>query len=154
MVQRQKQAKVTKLLAPTTLLRLVVDEGEKEEKVLELNLAWTMRGVIFLETKLRTLGYDINVLQNPTQFWSGIDCTKLAIGIWAMSQQEHPEYSDDEGFEVVSSYIVPDNYASAAEGLKNAFMESLSKKRRDEIKALEAKAVEPSTDPTLTPVEK
>lgn len=129
--------KVAKILAPTVPLILEVDDGEHK---LELKLAWTMRGVILLEGRLRSLGKDINVLQNPSEFWTTMDCTMLATAVWAMSQQENPEYADEPGFEVLLSFMVTENLGAASHALKEAFLESLSKKRRDEIRAAEAEA--------------
>jgi len=149
-----KQPKLTKLLAPTVPLTLSVDDGAHK---LELNLAWTMRGVILLESKLRNLGVDLNVLQNPSEFWSTLDCTKLALGVWCMSQQDHPEYADEEGFEIITSFLVVDNYGDAATALKSAFLESLSKSRREEIKKAEEAAAKngeaAKENPTPAPVQ-
>jgi len=151
-----KQLKVTKLLAPTTTLVLKVDEGTPEEKRLELELAWTMGAVLTLEKELRDVGEEVNIFQDPAKFWTQLSCTKLAFGIWAAAQQEHPEYAGDEGFQIISSYLTPDNYAAAAIGLKECFLESLSKARRDEIRKAEAVVAEKTgvpTDPTSAPAQ-
>jgi len=152
-----KRPKVAKLLAPTTPLVLEVEGGHR----LEIDLAWTMRAVILIESRLRLQGIEINALQNPSSFWTNLDCTMLAIGLWACAIQEQPEYADEDGFEVISSFIVTDNYAAAATALKSAFLESLSKERRDEIKAAEEKELNapkpagesPTPDPTPAPVQ-
>lgn len=133
--------KIAKLLAPSVPLKLVVEDADKNG-TLELKLAWTMRGVILIESKLRSLGIAANVLQNPEEFWTEINCTSLAVAVWALAHQEHADLRDEEGFDVIASYITPENYATCAVALKAAFWESLSKKRRDEIEAAIAAAAE------------
>ena len=148
--------KVSRLLAPTVPLVLEVDDGAHK---LELRLAWTMRGVILTELKLRELGIYVNVIQNPGLFWRDLDSAKLTAAVWGMSSQEHPEYQDDEGFETITSFLITENYEVAAERLKDAFLESLSPKRREEIREAEKQAVSsptpptPSSDPTPAPVQ-
>lgn len=144
----QKQ-KVAALLAPTVPLKLEV-EADKNG-VLELELAWTMRAVILIETKLRALGVKVNVLQNPEAFWTDMDCTALAVAVWALAHQSHPDLRDEAGFDSIVSYITPENYAVATIALKEAFLESLSKKRRDEVEAAVQAAVEAGTKPPANP---
>jgi hypothetical protein len=151
-MQRQK---VTKLLAESVHLILSVDEGAHK---LELELAWTMRAVILIESKLREYGITgINVLQQPKKFWDSMDCTMLTIAIWALSYQVHSEYRDDEGFDIIASYITPENLAVASDAVNRAFMASLSDKRRKEIQEASQgeteKTGEPTPDPTLAPVQ-
>src|SRR5260370_14288727 len=154
----QKQ-KVAKLLAPTVPLKLEV-EADKDG-VLELKLAWSMRAVILIESKLRELGNAVNVLQNPERFWKEINCTSLTVATWALAHQEHADLRDEDGFDVIASYITPENYATCALALKAAFWESLSKKRRDEIEAAVAEAERqqaqgkkpPQENPTPTPAQ-
>ena len=130
-----KHTKVAKLLVSTVPLVLQV-EGVAEK--LELKLAWTMRAVVTIEAKLREQGVRLNALQNPSQFWTELDCTKLALGIWATSQQEQPQYADEDGLDTISSFLVPENYGAAAKALKQCFVESLSKERQEEIQKAEA----------------
>lgn len=135
MSQKMKNTtKLSKLLVSGVPLRLEV-EGENDTKIaLELELAWTMTAVITIETWLRTrFGIDLNLLQNPGSFWTNLDCTKLALGVWACSVQEQPQYADDEGFETIQSFMNADNYHVAIEALRKAYLETLSKKHRDEI---------------------
>ncbi len=127
--------KIAKLLASTVP---VVLEVEGVQQKLELRLAWTMRAVILIESKLREHGVKINALQNPSLFWTELDCTKLAVGIWATSLQDQPQYGDEDGFETIASYIVPQNYGAASTALKECFVESLSKERQDEVRKAEA----------------
>lgn len=134
-----KQQKVAKLLAPTIPLVLEV-EGDVPK--LELSLSWTMGGVILLESRLRRLGDEVNVLQEPASFWTEMDCTRLVTAVWAMSQQATQDYADEAGFDVIASYIITENLAAASMALKKAFIESLSKKRRDEIEVAEKEALE------------
>jgi len=128
-----QKTKLAKLLAPTVPLKLEVDADKNG--VLELKLAWTMRAVILIEAKLRELGLAVNVIQNPASFWTDLNATTLAVAVWALSHQEHADLRDEEGFDYVISYLVPENWLLAADGIKNAFWESLSQKRRDEIEA-------------------
>lgn len=151
-----KQIKVAKLLSPTVPLVLEV-EGDNGPIQLKLHLAWTMKAVILIEAKLREQGVHVNALQNPSLFWRELDCTRLALGVWATALQEQPQYADDDGFDAIASFLVPENYAVAADALKRCFTESLSKKRRDEIKAAEEEAAkkdaeaakEPEPDPMM-----
>jgi len=161
-MSKNKQPKLTKLLAPTVPLVLEVEADNPERPHrLELDLAWTMRAVIIMESKLRQMGVELNVLQNPGIFWTGIDFTRLALGIWACSQQEQPEYADEEGFDIITSFMTMDNYAAAVKALKDAFLESLTKERREELRRLETEAEQvllnaqkPAADPTEAQVEK
>lgn len=148
------QQRAARLLAPTVPLVLKVDAGEPEEKKLELKLAWTMLGVIQLEARLRALGVNINVIGNASEFWKNLDGTRLAFTVWSMSQQEHPEYVDDDGFDVIASYLVPENYVTAMMALKECFVESLSKKQRDELRAAEADAERLATERNVAGVDK
>jgi hypothetical protein len=146
-----KPIKVTKILAPTVPLILQVDDFK-----LELELAWTMRAVILLESHLRTYGKTVNVLQNPSQFWTELDCTMLTIAVWALAQQTNQMYADDDGFDIISSYLTTDNYGVAAAGVKKAYLESLSEERRNAIETAEAQAAEASKqpdDPTPAPAQ-
>lgn len=128
-------SKLTKLLAPSVP---VVFEAEGAE-ALKLKLSWTMKAVMTIERKLRELGDDVNVLQLG-QFWNGMDASRLAVSIWACAMQDQPQYADAEGLEIIASYITPENYPVANLALKEAFLESLSEKRRAEIRAAEEEA--------------
>jgi hypothetical protein len=157
-----KQLKVAKLLAPTVPLIL-----EVEDHKLELKLAWTMRAVMLLESRLRAIGQPVNVLQNPSQFWTELNVTSLVTAVWALSLQEQPEYGDDSGFETITSFLVTDNLGTAASAIKEAFLESLSEERRTAIREAEKIAkeqlekerekgtgpanLEPTSDPTPAP---
>lgn len=153
--------KVSRLLAPSVPLILEVDDGAPGKR-LELRLAWTMKGVILTEAKLREVGiYNINIIQNPGTFWTDINSASLAAAVWGMSSQEHPEYQDEEGFEIISSFLIQENCGIASEKLKEAFLESLSPKRREEIREAERRAIEEakneqpvvSADPIDAPVQ-
>lgn len=152
------RTKLAKLMVSTVPLVLEV-EGETAPIKLELKLAWTMTAVITIETWLRTrFGSDINILQNPSSFWTGLDCTKLALGVWACAMQEQPQYADDEGFEVIQSFMNQDNYHVAIEALRAAYLETLSKAHREEVlKAVEvrraaiARGEQPPADPIAAP---
>lgn len=143
-----KQVKVTKLLAQSVPLVLEV-EGVPP---LELKLAWTMYAAMTIESRLRSQGVLINILQDLKSYWMNLDCNRLAIGIWSCAQQDNPEYADEDGFEIISSYLTPDNYAPAMTALREAFLESLSEARRKIIKEVEAKALSaPDSNPTPAP---
>jgi len=143
--------KVARLLAPKVPLVLEV-EGDNNQKLrLSLDLVWNMRAVITIESYLRAkYAQEINILQTPGDFWKGMDCTKLALGVWACSMQEQPQYADEEGFETIASFLTADNYVKAMDALRNAYLESLSPKRREELlKAVEeAKKKNQEKDPT------
>ena len=125
-------SRVAKLLVSTALLTLEPEGAPK----LDLELAWNMRAVITIETYLRTrFGQEINILQNPGSFWSDMDCTKLALGVWACSMQKQPQYETEEGFEIIQSYLTPDNYPDAMDALRKSYLESLSTKKRNEVVA-------------------
>ena len=154
-----KQQKVTKLLAPVVPLKLSV---EGIENSLEIELAWTMKGVLILEKELRQQqSININILQTPSEFWSEMSCATLGLGIWAMSQQSSQEYADAQGLEIILSYLTPDNYVQAMNALKECYIESLSKEKREAIRraekeAAEALAAEPKSetqDPTPAPAQ-
>lgn len=138
-----KREKVTKLLAESVPLKLEVEGGVPP---LELRLAWTMWAAMTIESRLRSEGVRINILQDLKSFWSEMDCNRLAVGIWSCSQQDNPEYANEEGFEIISSYLTPDNYSVAMLALKEAFLQSLSETRRKAIHDIESKS-----DPTPAP---
>lgn len=133
------------------LLSLTVEGDHK----LDLRLAWTTRAVILIENRLRQEGRPLNALQNPSVFWTEMDCTTLAVAVWACALQEQPEYGEEDGFDTITSYMTPDNFSVAVKALKDCFLESLSKERRDEIKKAEEeasnKANEDAADPTKAP---
>lgn len=146
------EKKVAKLLAPSVPLALEV-EGDPSPIRLELRLAWTMRAAITIESSLKAHGAEVNILQSPGEFWKSLDCTRLAIGIWACASQDQPQYADEEGLEVIESFLTLDNYEAACAALKSAFLESLSKKRRDEILKAEAEGSKPAADPQPAPAQ-
>lgn len=145
--------KITRLLVSSVPLSLEVEGVPK----LELKLAWTMKSVIMIEGGLREAGIKLNVLQNPTYFWRDLDCTSLALALWACSSQEHPELMNLKGRDMIESYLTLDNYDAAVRGVRDAFFESLSSERRDRIKKAEAESTEedkpPAPDPTLAPAQ-
>lgn len=143
-----KQQKVTKILAPAIPLVLKVEDFK-----LELKLSWTMGAVILIESGLRKYGKEINVLQHPEKFWTELDCTMLAIAVWALAQQTSLEYADDDGFDVIASYLTVDNYEVASLAINEAFMESLSDERRAAIKKAMAAGEKDvaNANPTLAP---
>jgi hypothetical protein len=134
--------KVTKLLAQSVPLKLEV-EGVTP---LEIKLAWNMYAAMTIESRLGEMGVRINILQDLKSYWTEMDCNRLAVGIWSCSQQDNPEYANEEGFEIISSYLTPDNYAAGMLALKEAFLQSLSETRRAAIRDLENKP-----DPTPAP---
>lgn len=159
--------KVSRLLAPTVPLVLTVDDGAPGKK-LELRLAWTMKGVILTEAKLREVGININIIQNPGVFWKNLDSALITAAVWGMASQEHPEYHDDEGegFETIASFLITENCGKASDQLKEAFLESLSPARREEIREAERQMLAegsdstspsapevPQADPTLAPAQ-
>jgi hypothetical protein len=150
--------KITKLLAPTVPLELKIDNPDIPP--LLLKLAWSMKAAVVIEGKLRSMGVKANVISNVNSYWFDMDATRLAAGVWATAQQEQPQYADDEGFDLILSYMTPDNYTVAFEALNNAFMEALSPERRDAIKKAIADAEErerakaeglPIRQPSLAP---
>lgn len=141
--------KIGKLLAETTPLALAAEGAT----TLDVKLAWTMKGVILVETKARELGLHYNIFQRPDEFWTTMDASTLAIAVWAMCSQAQPELICEEGFELIASYITFENLAVAATALKEAYLKSLSEKMRKELEeALKGKGKEgASENPTPAP---
>jgi hypothetical protein len=147
----QKQ-KLTKLIAPSVPLILEVEGPNQTTLKLELELSWTMSGVIILESKLRELGIKVNVLRGAADFWDKMDSATLCTAVWAFAQSRDKTYADEAGFDTIASYITPENFVVATAGLQEAFMQSLSEKRRKEIEdAIKAAQEGSSPDPTLAP---
>ena len=140
--------KVAKLLVSSVPLTLEVDGGALK---LPLKLSWNMRTIMQVERKLRDLGDPVNILQALGAFFRDLDATRLAVGVWAAAQQDSPEYVGDEGLEIISSFLTPDNYGVAVVALKDAFLESLSKERRDAIKKAEKEELEGAEPKDPTP---
>ena len=140
--------KVAKLLVSSVPLTLEV-EGVAVK--LPLKLSWNMRAILTIEHKLRELGDPINILQALGSFFRDLDATRLVVGVWAAAQQDSPEYAGDEGLEVIQSYLTPDNYGVAVVALKDAFLESLSKERRDAIRKAEKEELEGAEPKDPTP---
>ena len=148
-----RPAKVAKLLVSSVPLILEVDGGEHK---LPLRLAWSMKAVLLMEERLRRSGVVVNVLQDLRSFWRSIDSAKLTAGVWATCLQENPEFSDDEGFDVVASFINQDNAGVATNALWESFLESLSPERRDAIRRAaeeDAASGEAVSDPTPAPAQ-
>lgn len=145
---------IAKLLAPKVPLVLIVKDEAREHK-LELQLMWNMRAVTLMETRSRELGSQLNILKFPVSFWTQMDCTTLAVAIWACAQQADKEYASEDGFDVIASYLVSDNYPTAIAALRNAYIESLSPERQKKIRDAEKaeKAGEPISDPPQAPTQ-
>jgi hypothetical protein len=142
------RSSIAKLIAPSVELVL---EAEGVSEKLVLKLAWTMRSVMVIETQLRQLGIDQNILQDPSSFWKNLDCCALAIAVWACSWQEHPDLRGEDGLDIITSYLITENWGKASQALKDCFLESLSKERRDDIKKREQEERNggaPGADPT------
>lgn len=142
--------KVAKLLVGSVPLVLEVDGGAHK---LPLKLAWSMKAVLLMEARLRQSGINVNVIQDLRSFWRNIDSSKLTAAVWATSLQENPEFGDDEGFDVISSFITQDNAGVAIDALWNAFLESLSPERRDALKKAAEEDAKAGTDPTTAPIQ-
>lgn len=132
--------KITKLLAPTVPLELGIEGSDIPP--LKLRLAWTMKAAVLIESKLRSMNFKTNVISNVNSFWMDLDATRLAVGVWASAQQEQPQYADDDGFDLILSYLTPDNYNTALAALNDAFIESLSPDRRAAVRKSIAEAEE------------
>lgn len=133
-----KKRPVAKLHVQSVPLTLQIDNSPK----LELSLSWNMHAVMLMETRLRSYGIIVNLMRDSGRFWNEMNATTLAVAIWATAQQNDQDFADDEGLDVVASYLAIDTYAPAVTALRKAYLESLSEKTRAEIEAALKKAEE------------